>query len=380
MKGCAEPRSIICNSSHELLLPSKELGVTLLGLAGFVFLLAWLGTSCLCWRTSKVFLLDHPNVRSLHTVATPRAGGVAIIGSLFLGLIAARVLGLLAMREGLSWSGWVHLESWILGMTILLGLVSFLDDRGGVPVWLRLGCQFAASGILALGASLVLSAIQLPLLGTIELGWLGVPLTVLFLVWFTNLYNFMDGMDGFAGGMTVFGCGFMAYFAWKAGHEFILVSALLLSVASAGFLMYNFPPAKIFMGDVGSVSSGFLCGVLIILGCRDRVFDFWVPFILFSPFILDATATLVGRVWQREKIWVAHRTHYYQRLVLSGWGHRKAVLAEYAVMALCGGFALLYQYASEEWRLVILGFWGVLFLSLALAVKGVEQRRQPVGS
>ena len=134
------------------------------------------------------------------------------------------------------------------------------------------------------------------------------------------------------------------------------------------------------MGDVGSVTSGFLCGALIILGCRDRVFDLWVPFILFSPFILDATITLISRVWQREKIWVAHRTHYYQRLVLSGWGHRKTVLAEYAVMALCGGLAVLYHEVSEEWRLVILGFWGLLFLSLALGVKGVEQRVQPVGS
>lgn len=354
--------------------------MTLLGLAGLVFLLAWWGTSRLCLRTSKVFLLDHPNVRSLHTVPTPRTGGVAIIGSLFLGLIAARVLGLAVMNEGLSWSGWVHLESWILGITMLVGLVSFLDDRRGVPVWLRLGCQLAASGILALGAGLVLPAIEVPLLGTIELGWLGVPLTILFSVWFTNLYNFMDGMDGFAGGMTALGCGFLAYFAWQAGHDFILVSALLLSVASAGFLVYNFPPAKIFMGDVGSVSSGFLCGALIILGCRDRIFDFWVPFILFSPFILDATATLVERAWQREKIWVAHRTHYYQRLVLSGWGHRKTVLAEYAVMALCGGFALFYQYASEEWRLVILGAWGMVFLSLALAVNGVEQRKQQVDS
>jgi UDP-N-acetylmuramyl pentapeptide phosphotransferase/UDP-N-acetylglucosamine-1-phosphate transferase len=324
--------------------------------------------------------LDHPNERSLHDVPIPRTGGLAIIGSFYLGLIGSTVLGPLALRVDVPFSGWFHVGNWILGMTILLGLVSYVDDRGGVPVWFRLGCQFAASGILALVAGLVLPVIEVPLLGTIELGWLGVPLTLLFLVWFTNLYNFMDGMDGFAGGMTVLGCGFLAYFAWKAGHEFLLSSALLLSVASAGFLVYNFPPAKIFMGDVGSVSSGFLCGALIIVGCRDRVFDFWVPFILFSPFILDATATLVGRVWQREKIWVAHRTHYYQRLVLSGWGHRKVVLAEYAIMALCGGFALFYQYASEEWRLVVLGAWGMLFLALAFAVKGVEQRIQPVGS
>lgn len=352
----------------------------LLALASFIFFLARWGTSRLCRHTSKVFSLDHPNSRSLHVVPTPRTGGVAIIGSLFFGLIAARVLGLLVMSEDHSWSGWVYRESLILSMTMLLGIVSFVDDRGGVPVWLRLGCQFVVSGILVLGASLLFLVIQLPILGTIELGWMGAMIAILFLVWFTNLYNFMDGIDGLAGGMTTIGCGFIAYFAWRAGHEFILVSALLSSAASAGFLAYNFPPAKIFMGDVGSVTSGFLCGVLIVLGCRDRVFDVWVPFILFSPFILDATVTLIHRVWQREKIWVAHRRHYYQRLVLSGWGHRKTVLVEYALMSFCGGVAMLYQYAVEEWRIAILGGWVMLFVVLALAVRGREQRIQPVGS
>ena len=352
----------------------------LLSLVFGVGALSWWLTWRLTCLDSLLCLLDHPNERSLHDVPIPRTGGLAIIGSLFLGLIAARVLGLLVMRENLSWPGWGHLESWILGLTMLLGFVSFMDDRGGVPVWLRLGCQFAVSGILALGAGLLFPVIQLPSFGVIELGWMGITITILFLVWFTNLYNFMDGMDGFAGGMTTLGCGFMAYFAWQAGHEFILVSALLLSAASAGFLAYNFPPAKIFMGDVGSVVSGFLCGALIVLGCRDGVFDMWVPFILFSPFILDATVTLIRRVWQREKIWVAHRTHYYQRLVLSGWGHRRTVLAEYALMAFCGGVAMLYQHAAEEWRVAILGGWVMLFVFLVLAVRGKEQQMQPVSS
>ncbi len=354
--------------------------MTLIGLAVLVFFMAWWGTNLLCRCTSKVFLLDHPNARSLHAVPTPRNGGLAIIGSLFLGLIAARVLGFLVVSDGLSWPRRVHLESLILGLTMLLGLVSFVDDRGGVPVWFRLGCQLAASGVLVLGAGLTLSGIDVPHFGVIAFGWLGAPLTILLLVWLTNLYNFMDGMDGFAGGMTVLGFGFLAYFAWVSGHNFILVSALFLSVASAGFLWYNFPPAKIFMGDVGSIVCGFLCGALIVLGCRDGAFDVWVPFILFSPFILDATITLIRRVWLQEKIWGAHRTHYYQRLVLSGWGHRRTVLAEYALMVFCGGLAMLYQHAAAEWRVVILGGWVMLFVFLVLAVRGREQQMQPVSS
>ena len=348
----------------------------LLGLAFGVSAVSWWLTWRLADLNSFVYLLDYPNARSLHDVPIPRTGGLAITGSLFLGLIAAQVLGLLVMREGLFGPGWGHLESWILGMTILLGFLSFMDDRGGVPVWLRLGCQFVVSGILALGGGLLFPVIQLPFLGAIKLGWMGFMIAILFLVWFTNLYNFMDGMDGLAGGMTTLGCGFMAYFAWEAGHEFILVSALLLSAASAGFLAYNFPPARIFMGDVGSVASGFLCGALIVLGCRDGVFDVWVPLILFSPFILDSTVTLIRRVWQREKVWVAHRTHYYQRLVRSGWGHRKTVLAEYAIMLLCGGLALMYQHGAKEWRVPILGGWVVLFVFLILAVRGRERQRR----
>jgi UDP-N-acetylmuramyl pentapeptide phosphotransferase/UDP-N-acetylglucosamine-1-phosphate transferase len=231
-----------------------------------------------------------------------------------------------------------------------------------------------------IGSGLVFHTKTDSMLGFIKLGWFAAPFTVVFLVWMTNLYNFMDGMDGFAGGMTVIGFGLLGYLGWQAHHPVISIIASLQSAAAAGFLVYNFPPARIFMGDVGSVSIGFLAAALIVLGCRDGVFDLWVPVIIFSPFILDATVTLARRAFHHEKVWEAHRDHYYQRLVLSGWSHRRAVLAEYGVMALCGTFAVFYQYGSEEWRLVVLGAWGMVFLSLVLAVQRVEQRVQPVGS
>ena len=288
--------------------------------------------------------------------------------SLFLGLlIYGAVAGGWSFAEDItSWFGaawW-----WIIAMTYVVGGVSLWDDREGLSIRLRLGIQLAVSVVLVMGAGLVFPSVEFPLLGAVSWGWLAVPLAVVFIVWMTNLYNFMDGMDGFAGGMTVFGFGCLAYFAWQANHQFILVTALILSVASLGFLLHNFPPAKIFMGDVGSVSIGFMSASLILLGCRDGVFTFWVPVILFSPFIVDATSTLVRRALRREKIWEAHREHYYQRAVLSGWSHRQTVSAEYAVMALCGGLAILYHGAPEVWRLIILGVWATLFLTLACLV------------
>lgn len=272
-------------------------------------------------------------------------------------------------------TGW-----WILMMTGVISIVSLMDDRKGLPIAVRFGVHLLAATLLVIGSGLALPPTAVPMLGLIKWGWITAPLTVLFLVWMANLYNFMDGMDGFAGGMTVIGCGLLGYLGWQAHHPVISVIGTLQSAAAAGFLVHNFPPAKIFMGDVGSVATGFLVAALIVLGCRDGVFDLWVPLIAFSPFVLDATVTLARRTLRYEHVWEAHRDHYYQRLVLSGWGHRRTVLAEYGVMVLCGGLALLYQYASEEWRLVVLGVWGMVFFSLALAVKGPEQRMQPVGS
>ena len=302
------------------------------------------------------------------------------MGALYLGVLIFGVLGWIRFSPGESMPALDSTGWWILMMTGVISIVSLMDDRRGLPIAVRLGIHLVSAAILVIGSGLMLSSTTVPMLGVISWEWIAVPITILFLIWMANLYNFMDGMDGFAGGMTVIGCGLLGYFGWQAHHPVIPVIATLQSAAAAGFLVRNFPPAKIFMGDVGSVCTGFLVAALIVLGCRDGVFDLWVPLIAFSPFILDASVTLVRRAYRHEKVWEAHREHFYQRLVLSGWGHRRTVLAEYGVMALCGGFALLYQYALEEWRLVILGFWGLLFLSLALAVKGVEQRIQPVGS
>ncbi|MDP3597312.1 MAG: glycosyltransferase family 4 protein, partial [Nitrospirota bacterium] len=306
-------------------------------------------------------------------------GGVAIMGALYLGVLTLGLWGWIRSSPDESMPRLVS-TGWPIVMTTgVISLVSFMDDRRGLPIVIRLGVHLLVAALLVIGAGLVIPSIAVPSLGFIKLGWIAAPFTVVFLVWMANLYNFMDGMDGFAGGMTVIGCGLLGYLGWQAHHPLVSVLATVHSVAAAGFLVHNFPPAKIFMGDVGSVSTGFLVAALTVLGWRDGVFDLWVPLIVFSPFILDATVTLVRRALRHEKVWEAHRDHYYQRLVLIGWGHRRTVLAEYGLMALCGGLALCYQYASEEWRLVVLGFWAMLFFSLALAVQGVEQRRQPLG-
>ena len=338
----------------------------------FVLGLSWWGTGWLARHSSAIKVLDYPNERSLHRTPTPRTGGLAIMLSFFLGVILLALGGAWPSTYDRPLLGW-PMSFWLMGFTLLIAMVSFYDDHRGLPIAVRLSVQIAAASVLTIGGRLSLSSIDVPFVGLIDLGWPALAGSILFLVWMTNLYNFMDGMDGFAGGMTVVGFGCLAYFAWVANHQFIFATALILSVASLGFLFHNFPPASIFMGDVGSVSIGFISGSLIVLGCRDRVFTFWVPVILFSPFIVDATNTLVRRALRRQKVWEAHREHYYQRLVLLGWGHRRTVIAEYGFMCGCAALACIYQFGAEWVRAVVLLVWCTALVSLMAGVRWAER-------
>lgn len=337
-------------------------------LAVLVFLLAYGATRYLCSPVAWLRQLDHPNERSLHAVPTPRTGGLAILGSLMLGFAASQVL----FADGAE----AQRSRWIMGAALLIGAVSFWDDRMGLPPGLRFGVHSAAAVAVVVGTGLTVPQISFPLLGTWTLGPLGPPLAVLFLMWMTNLYNFMDGMDGFAGGMTVVGFGFLAYMALRGGQPGLAALACLIIGATGGFLVYNVPPARIFMGDVGSAPLGFLAGALSLKGVQEQAFDFWVPMLIFSPFLVDATMTLLQRLLRGEKVWQAHREHYYQRLVLSGWSHRKTVVVEYLLMLGCGGSAVVYSYAGGRGQLGILAGWAVLYVALARGVSRVEWRQR----
>lgn len=340
------------------------------------FVSAWLITRSLCSPRSFLSIFAHPNDRTLHSTPTPQTGGLAVIASVVIALLAAAsVLALVQPSQPLLPKGIASGSLWIVVSMLLVFTVSFIDDCVGLPASLRLGVQAAAAFIIIGGVGLTLSSIPIPGGPTIELGLAAIPVSALLLIWMANLYNFMDGMDGFAGGMTFFGFGFLAYFGWEAHFPVMFIIASFVSMGALGFLTHNFPPARIFMGDAGSITLGFLAGTLMLLGVRDHTFDLWVPVIIFSPFIFDATVTLVRRAIRREKIWQGHREHYYQRVVLSGWSHRRTVLAEYGVMAACGGLAVLYHHAPEHWRPVILGVWLAVFLFLAMLVHRLERKK-----
>ena len=318
-------------------------------------LMSWLVCLRLVHTTGR--LLDLPNERSLHEQPTPRGGG--------LGILAGIALALLILEPGSVPFG-------LLLLTLLLGALSFLDDLYGLSALLRFMGHGIVAG-LAVFLGLGLSQLQLPGMVMSLPGWLGAILAWLLLVWMTNLYNFMDGMDGFAGGMAVIGFGALGLLGWQAGDtDFALVCAVVVA-ASAGFLWFNFPPARLFMGDVGSAALGFLAGALMLWGARRGLFPLWIGLLVFSPFVVDATVTLVRRLLRGERVWQAHRSHCYQRLARSGWGHRSTVLAEYGLMLACAATALWVHGRDPAMQWGAIGLWCIVYALLMLWV----ERRNP---
>ena len=303
-----------------------------------------LSAFCVCWLTLTVLLpyarrlpMDHPNARSLHVTPTPRVGGIGIIP----GVLVATML----IQSPALWPI-------VLG-ALLLAAISLLDDYKNLPVSLRLLAHVA----VAIGCLLMLPGISG---GSLVLATLGI-------VWMTNLYNFMDGADGLAGGMAVIGFGALAVAAGWAGAPQLALFCAAIAAAALAFLRFNFPPAKLFMGDAGSVPLGFLAAALAVYGVLQNYWPVLFPVMVFSPFIMDASVTLIKRGLRGEKIWRAHREHYYQRLVRMGWSHRQLALAAYALMLVCAcaglGLILVPPYAP-----IITVLWMATFMLIFITL------------
>jgi UDP-N-acetylmuramyl pentapeptide phosphotransferase/UDP-N-acetylglucosamine-1-phosphate transferase len=361
---------------------SPVIGAALAAVA--VFLLSRELTSRLSTTSSPFDVLDLPNDRSLHSVPTPRTGGLAVVGSLTAGLLIVPLIALLPDFRGHPTArllpSWPIPLLWIMALTLALAAISYLDDRLNLPACSRLLFHLVIATAAVLLGRLTLDRIPVPVIGDLPVGNIAVPIAVLLLVWMINLFNFMDGMDGFAGGMAVIGFGALGISSWIAGDAALATIALLVVAAAGGFLLFNRPPARIFLGDVGSTSLGFLAGALALLGTARGDFAIWQPLLVFSPFIVDATVTLLRRALRGERVWQAHRSHYYQRLVLAGWSHGRTVAAEYALMLACGASTLAYRALSESGRLALLVGWAAVYVLLARAVRAVERLRGVPGA
>lgn len=310
-------------------------------------------------------LIDAPNERSLHSTPTSRAGGIAILVSIILSVLIITVFSGFPVSNSFIW---------IWFCVALIAAISLIDDRISLSPLSRFIFHIISAAFLIYGGYM-LETLIVPGYSVSIPSSLAVLLTGLFIIWMLNLYNFMDGMDGFAAGMAVIGFLTMAILAWETGAMMFCVTSLVIAVSCLGFLVFNFPPAKIFMGDVGSSTLGLLVAIFSLWADRDGLFPFWVALLIFSPFIVDASITLLHRLLRGERIWQAHKSHYYQRLVLLGLGHKRTVLWEYLLMVLCAISALFAVRTSVAFQWVIILLWLIIYSSLIYTVNYLERKK-----
>lgn len=281
----------------------------------FVALVTWLLTGALRRYAIARSIIDIPNSRSSHSVPTPRGGGVAIVVSVLLALPVLAFLGVIDWPFTLA----------LLGAGGAVAILGFADDHGHIAArWRLLGHFSAAAWSLYWLSGLP----ALDVFGFVfDLGWIGNLLAAVYLVWLLNLYNFMDGIDGIASVEAISCCLGGALLLWLTGHAQDAWPLGLLAAAVCGFLLWNFPPAKIFMGDAGSGFLGMLLGIFSIQAAMlDPVF-LWAWLILLGVFVVDATLTLLRRLLRGVRVYEAHRSHAYQHAAQRFGRHLPVTLA-----------------------------------------------------
>jgi UDP-GlcNAc:undecaprenyl-phosphate GlcNAc-1-phosphate transferase len=291
-------------------------------------------------------VMDKPEMRKMHLKPIPKGGGVGIVVSFLIGIL---VLYRFAEFTRLA-------DPYFLGVieaAVAIAAVAFLDDLYDWPFTIKLGAQVAAA-LVAVSSGLYVSDPHIPILGSVSLGLAGAVVSVLWIIFTTNAMNFIDGLNGLASGVTLIACLFVAWIAQSHGGWFAYGAAGLLASGIAGFLPFNFPRARIFMGDVGSQFCGFMLAVLAIAASRfDGVaLSFLLMPMLLSGVLFDVTFTLTRRAHAGENLTQPHRGHLYQIAQRSG-------MAPVAVTLTHWGFALLG------------GLCCLLFIAAPLAAKPV---------
>lgn len=262
-------------------------------------------------------LLDVPNARSSHIVATPRTGGAAFVPAFLVGMVIVETQGALTYEARL-----------VVGSAAVLALLGLADDLRSLSASARLLVQAAVACALVL-------VLDWQLLPSLLPSWIGIAVTVLWIVACTNAYNFMDGIDGIAGGQAIVAGLGWAVLGFVIGSPPAAAIGLLVTAAVGGFLIYNWAPARVFMGDAGSAFLGFLFGAMPLAVGEDGPGSMIWAALLVWPFLFDTGFTLVRRIRRREDIFSAHRSHLYQRLTIAGSSHSSVAML-YVILALIG--------------------------------------------
>lgn len=314
-------------------------------LAVFVtFVIVWWGERWILRLSLKYNLVDRPNERSLHNYPIPRTGGIGVILAIAIGWAFYNLFEVCRLP-------------WELGTgAILLIGVSILEDYDRVPIKIRLPVQVLAAGLVVFNVELFQN-FPLPKPLNFELGIMALPLNFLWILGTTNIFNFMDGIDGFAAMQ-----GMLAgiFFAILSNAILPIILGLLVASACLAFLRWNWHPARLFFGETGAITLGFVFATFpFYFPDLEPASGIFMAGLFFWFFLADGTFTLIRRTLRGERIWEPHRSHLYQRLVLTGWNHAQIGLGIMTAQALIAGFTLFCWY----WRIAL---WYPLLAALFL--------------
>jgi len=330
------------------------ISLTIVSYGGVYFLRQWL---------QQRQIMDNPNQRSSHSVPTPRGGGWVIV---ILALITVLAFALVTKK----WN-----QSLVyVGVGIFVAFIGWRDDVSSLPPGFRFLMQGAAAALIILGIG-YFHAVTIPLFGELQFGLLGIPITILWIIGLTNAYNFMDGIDGISGGVALAaGLGWMVISSISGAFQNSAAFWVGLSIAagSLGFLGHNWPPAKIFMGDVSSTFLGFSFAVLPLMSSAGGDALLLGTTILWT-FIMDAGITFLIRLLKREKVFSAHRSHLYQRLVVDG--HKPATVSALYIFLTLFASLLAFGWVRGYQFIPALILFGLPLIWIALSVYAAKKNR-----
>jgi UDP-N-acetylmuramyl pentapeptide phosphotransferase/UDP-N-acetylglucosamine-1-phosphate transferase len=335
----------------------------LIGLSALV--ICYMGVAAVRGWALRRNLVDIPNERSSHTDPTPRGGGLAIAAIILVGFVGVQVLS-----PGLPRRAFL---GYLFG-ALLVAAISGCDDLFSISAKTRLPIHLLAAGLFAMMAGYV-DRIYLPFLGTVELGWVGFPITLMWIAGFTNAFNFMDGIDGIAAGQAIVTASCWIVVNSVFGSAALTTLSVLVAGASLGFLLHNLPPARIFMGDVGSTVLGYTFATLPVLAfkqARDSRL-LVVGALCVAPFVFDTALTMIRRAFRKEQLFQAHRTHLYQRLTRLGYVHGSVTLLYLGIGTVSSLMALAYLWGNDLLGIIALSVVAILLLLIAAAVNWLER-------
>ena len=298
----------------------------------------------------RIGAVDAPNYRKVHARIMPRLGGLAIYGAFIIGFLFLKLIT--GFESDYAYT--------ILIAATIIVITGIVDDMREISAKAKMLGQLVAACIVVFIADIQIDFINLPFDGVLNFGWLAYPLTIVWIVGVTNAVNLIDGLDGLAAGVSTIALATLAVMAMLMGNGIVIAMAAILAAATIGFLIFNFHPAKIFMGDTGALFLGFMISVLALLGFKNvAVISFIIPIIILGVPISDTFFAIVRRLRQKKKWSDPDKSHLHHRLLDLGFTHRQTVLIIYGVASMFGVVAVVFSMAKV---------WGAILLITVLLV------------